>query len=43
LHKNGIDNFHLYTLNRSAMTERIIENFRDRLMSESLEQEKKAS
>ena len=43
LHKNGIDNFHLYTLNRSAMTESIIENFRDHLMNESKEQKKRAS
>ena len=43
LHENGIDNFHLYTLNRSAMTERIIENFRDHLMNDSKEQKKRAS
>ena len=43
LHKNGIDNFHLYTLNRSAMTEKIIQNFSDHLINESTEQKKRAS
>jgi|TARA_B110000263_G_scaffold145917_1_gene126543 methylenetetrahydrofolate reductase (NADPH) len=41
LHKEGIDNFHLYTLNRSKMTKRIIEYFvvsiaEDRIASEKI-------
>ena len=43
LHSNGIENFHLYTLNRSEMTKQIIENFKSDLINEAQKQDKKAS
>ena len=41
--KEGIDNFHLYTLNRSEMTKRIIEYFVVSINEDDIASEKMAS
>ncbi|MEE3345748.1 MAG: methylenetetrahydrofolate reductase, partial [Chloroflexota bacterium] len=43
LSKEGIDNFHLYTLNRSEMTKRIIQHFAVPSMDEIARSEIRAS
>lgn len=43
LHKEGVDNFHLYTLNRSEMTKQIIEYFAVLINEEVILSEKIAS
>ena len=43
LHKEGIDNFHLYTLNRSEMTKQIIEYFVLSITENNIASEKMAS
>ncbi|SVA84097.1 uncharacterized protein METZ01_LOCUS136951 [marine metagenome] len=43
LHKEGIDNFHLYTLNRSEMTKQIIEYFVLSINMDDITSEKMAS
>jgi len=43
LRKNGVENFHLYTLNRGRMSRYIIENFKRNSIDEEYKQERKAS
>ena len=43
LQKNGVENFHLYTLNRGRMSRYIIENFKKAQIDEDYREEKKAS
>ena len=43
LHKEGVDNFHLYTLNRSEMTKQIIEYFVLSITENNIASEKMAS